>query len=299
MSPTTEELRSAIDEELSTLAPMTDGVGRARAAGQRRVRRRRTLRVAAVTAAVAVVAGVGYAAVDREPSAAPDAAADPAPRSERPGGDPRRTTADEAVARAMASPRITEQAWLDAFAATWDALLPRRFGGVTLTREPGSVPMLRTTAGTPRFDSWLSIGGYEGPRADQPGTSGCAGLRQVAAEADFRWDVTDCVDGTIASELDYLADREYTVGGDQSDTPGQGSHGAGVLVVGDNFFLEWGLQAVGPDAEVGLTADEMATMVEDPLFLRMAELGTRYFAERPDEPGASVVRQVDPTWPLS
>lgn len=70
-----------------------------------------------------------------------------------------------------------------------------------------------------------------------------------------------------------------------------------MLVVGDNFFLEWGVQAVGPDAEVGLTADEMATMLEDPLFLRLAELGTRYFAERPDEP--SIVRQVDPTWPLS
>ncbi|WP_377324010.1 hypothetical protein ACFJIY_04510 [Pimelobacter simplex] len=296
MSPTTEDLRTAIADELATLEPMTDVVGRARVAGRRRLRRRRTLRAGAAAAAVTVVAGLGYAAVDSDPTAAPDVAADATARSPRPA-DPRRTTAEEAVARAMASPRITEQAWLDAFAATWDALLPRRFGGVTLTREPGSAPLLRTASGTPRLDSWLSIGGYEGSRADQPGTSGCAGLRQVAAEADFRWDVTDCVDGTIAGELDYLADREFTVGGNQSDTPGRGRHGAGVLVVGDNFFLEWGVQAVGPDAEVGLTADEMATMLEDPLFLRLAELGTRYFAERPDEP--SIVRQVDPTWPLS
>lgn len=297
MSPTTEDLRTAIADELATLEPMTDVVGRARVAGRRRLRRRRAIRAGAVTAAVAVVAGLGYAVVDSDLPATPDVAADGTARSPRPAADPRRTTAEEAVARAMASPRITEQAWLDAFAATWDALLPRRFGGVTLTREPGAAPLLRTASGTPRLDSWLSIGGYEGPRADQPGTSGCAGLRQTAAEADFRWDVTDCVDGTVAGELDYLADREYTVGGDQSDTPGQGSHGAGALVVGDNFFLEWGVQAVGPDAEVDLTADEMATMLEDPLFLRLAELGTRYFAERPDEP--SIVRQVDPTWPLS
>ncbi|WP_156409838.1 hypothetical protein [Nocardioides sp. Soil796] len=295
-----ENLRERIAHELDTLAP-TDVVARARSAGERRLRRRRVSTGVAVLSVAALAVG-GHVVGTNDPAPGSDdrdqsVAVDPATAPDL------RDTATAVIADARADGKVTEKEWNDVLDATFDALLPKRFDGVDQVHRRDGITVLRTRGDNPRFDSGIGIQGYEGARSHQPGYGGCDGLREVAAEANFTWEIVDCADGTTGGgKLVYLADREFSALGnhssnDESDPDAPVGHGAAVIVLGDNFFLEWGMFA-HPDenAQIAFTADEMAAVVKDPLFLDAAEAGTTYFAQRPRDPRSATV-DVDPVWP--
>ncbi len=283
MSPTTEDLRDRLARELDSLAPMPDVVPAAAWAGSRRLRRRRA--GGSVVAATAVVACA--LAIGNLRGGAEDRAGEPASS----GGQARE--ASDPVALALRDGVVTQGEWVEAQRATFTDVLPTRFVDVALVERSGQPPSLKARVGDQDVEFHFGVQGFRGPRDLQPGTGGCAGLRQVAADSPFRWDILDCAEGTTGPGITVLADSEWSVASDSQ----AGSHASAVVMVGDGLFMEIGLLADGGRSPIDLTADEMVAMVREPEFLELAELGTTYAADLPRHPDEATVPAPDPVWP--
>ena len=163
MSPTTEDLRQRMADELEHFPALPDLSASALTGGRRRERRRRYA-VALAAAGVAAAVVVPTALIASRPGSvapSPDRVADGSTTAPTPSPDPALARAAAVRAEAEADGTVTRAEWDAAVTATLEALLPSRFGGVTLT-DNEAVPMVRTRAGEPRMDLYLGLGGYQG-----------------------------------------------------------------------------------------------------------------------------------------
>lgn len=299
MSPTTEDLRRRMADELDALPDLPDLSAPALAGGLRRQRRRRyAVALAATGLVVAAVVPAALVVTGRDAGApAPDRSrvADTTTTTPAPVPDPALARAAEARAAAEADGSVTRAEWDDAVTATLDALLPPRFGGVELTGND-AVTMVRTRAGTPHLDLWMGVNGYAGSRAIQPGSGGCPQVQQAADESDFTWTILDCADARFGDGFQALATTERVVGGQMSDSPGVATYAGGALLLNDALFVEIGIKPVGEEAPLTIRATELVDLLRTPDFLDLVRVGVIYARDR-TYPANSGFERVDPVWP--
>ncbi|WP_395659992.1 hypothetical protein [Nocardioides sp.] len=296
MSPTTEDLRRRMSDELGQFPTLPDLTTPALAGGRRR-RRHRRVAVGGAAVVGLVVAPLLFLVgqpdrVDDHPTTPADVAADPTNADAT--GDVRQRAA-RIRAEAEADGVVTDTEWSRSVVATLDALLPRRFGGVDRTPNDAVVEV-RTRAGSPRLDLWMSVSGYEGSRSSQPASGGCAQVEQAAADSDAPWDILDCADARFGDGFQALGTSERIVGGSRSDTPGSESYAGALLLLDDQLFVEVGISPVGKEAPLSVSADELVELGRDPDFLDLVREGVAYASQRVDAAGSGLV-QVEPVWP--
>lgn len=293
MSPI--NLREQLDDELVSVLPDRDLVLAGSAAGARTLRRRRLAGagVAAATLAAAVFVPSWLTA-----GGADDTAEDGqvAAESIRPGS-PEVATPDARAA--LADGVVTSREWARVQERVFDHLLPERFGAVTAAPMAGAAPgddpvafTLTTEAGAPRLEVFLTIQGVTG--GEQPGASGCAGLRDAARDRGpdlVEWVIIGCEDSDLGDGWRSRSSVEL------SRLRGEGApvHGASILTFHEGVWSEAGLAPVG-SGPVTITAEELATMSADPLWLDMLEVGSTYLGALPDDP-QSVATPALPVWP--
>lgn len=299
MSPTIDDLRLRMADELDELPALPDLTGPAIAGGRRRERRRRyavALGAAGLVAAATVPVGMlangqgsgrpapapGQVATDRGGTATPRAAEDRA-----------LTRAAARRAAAEADGVVTRAEWDTAVTATFDALLPARFGGVVLT-DNEAVPVVRTRAGAPPMELGFGLGGIAGPIDVQPGYGGCARVRQAITEVDFRWDLLDCGDARFDG-FHALATSSYTIDGAQSDSVGQEQYAGSLILLEEGLFVEVGIRPTEA-APVPITTEELLALAQDDDFLDLVRVGVIYTRDRESTHGAAL-ETADPTWP--
>lgn len=294
MSPTTEDLRRRMADELDRFPDLPDLTGVALAGGRRRRRHRRAAGAVAAAALVACAAVPVATLVGGGGSAAPApdrVAVDPAPAP---------TEAERAAAvraAAEADGVVTRAEWDRSVVATLDALLPDRFGSVELM-DNDAVTQVRTTAGSPPLELWLGVGGVDGPVSFQPGWGGCRDLRESAASVDFQFDILDCADARLRDGLRAQAETEHVVLGTQSDTPGSETYAASLIVLGSTVFTELAVGAPDRTTPTGVRADELLALGRSEDYLDLLRIGVLHAPERRSaHGGAPIGREVLPVWP--
>lgn len=299
MSPTTDDLRRRMSDELDQFPALPDLTGPVLAGGRRRRRHRRLVGAAAgsglaalVTVPVLLLVGHQDAASDRLPHPAEVATA-PTTAVEPPDAGRQRAAGLRAAAEADGT--VTDAEWDAAVVATFDALLPTRLGGVDLT-DNDAVVTVRTRSGSPRLDLWMAVSGYEGDRSLQPASGGCPQVEEAAADSDFEWDILDCADARFGGGYQALGASERVVGGSGSDTPGVETYAGGLLLLHDTLLVEVGIKPVGVEAPLSVTASELVDLARDPDFLDLVRIGVAHAGDRTYPANSGFVR-VDPVWP--
>lgn len=301
-----ENLRGRMARELDTLGGV-DVADAAQAAGKRKVRRRRAGAGVAALATAGLVAG-GVLVVTGGDQGGQDTQVASSTTGTRSGeaSDPKaadpREEARKLIEAAAADGTVTYDEWEATNVASFDVLLPDRFGNVEVVPQPKGTPEprrtvnLRTSQGNPRVNVGMGIQGFKGKPSMQPGAGDCAEARESEAQDPTEWEIIDCADGDIDGKIDYRAHRASVVLDESSDTPGEVSRWGEVAMIGDNFWLMLTFGGPTESQQVDLTAEEMEQIATDSLFLDLAELGTTYFAERPGDHKATP--STDPVWPL-
>lgn len=297
MSPTTEDLRRRMADELAGFGEIPDLATAAIAAGRRRRRRRRRAAGALAGAALAACAAVPVALL-----AGGGGSSAPTPQPGRiatdPVGPPTELQRAAAVrATVEADGVVTRAEWDRAVVATLDALLPSRFGSVEAVAND-AVSEVRTTTGSPRLELWLGVGGVDGRVDVQPGWGGCRELRDAAASVEFRFDVLDCADARLRDGLRARAELEHVVTGTESDTPGSETYGGSLIVLGETVFTELAVGAVDRGTPAGIEADELLAIAVSEDYLDLLRIGVLWARDaEPTHGGASIGASSDPVWP--
>lgn len=285
MSPTTAHLRRRIDAELDELDPIPDVSAAAARAGRARLRRRRLaggslLGVAAVGGGLAVGQALTGSGPDRSTRTATDPSEGPdAPSAPDPLADGRVTTAErnEAVRSGL------------------EAVLPPRYGAVSvLAKARNEIQMFGTAGGDPQVRIALATSG----RARADDTSADETDWSCASQSAAR-PILTCAEARLGDGWFAVATTERAGATEEpGSTP---TYGSTLLVLNDGVWSELAVSDLHWDGRsenrpAGLDAEEMIAMAQDPAYLDMLEVDTAWQATD-RRTLHSVARVPDPSWP--
>ncbi len=285
MSPTTDTLRRRIDAELDVLEPMPDLTTAAVRAGRTRLRRRR-LACGSLLGVAAVGGGLvaGLALTGSEPDRSTPAAVDPSGPTQGPvGHDP------------LADGRVTTEERDEAVRAGLEAVLPARYGAVSvLAKERNRIQMFGTSGGQPPIQIAVATNGRQRAGVTGPDETEWSCASQGEARRILSCAEASLGNGWFAVAVNERADATEEAG----STP---TYGSSLLVLNDGVWSELSISELGWDGYVenepaGITAQEMFEMAQDPAYLEMLKVDAAWQAQ--DRRSlSSVVEVPDPVWP--
>lgn len=284
MSPTTDTLRRRIDAELDVLEPMPDLTSAAVRAGRTRLRRRR-LASGSLLGVAAVGGGLvaGVALTDSEPEPKTPTALDPSGPTQGPvDHDP------------LADGRVTTHERDEAVRAGLEAVLPERYGAVSvLAKERNRIQMFGTAGGQPPIQIAVATNGRQRASVTGPDETEWSCASQSQARPILSCAEASLGNGWFAVAVNERADATEEAG----STP---TYGSTLLVLNDGVWSELAVSELGWDGYVendpaGITAQELLEMAQDPAYLEMLEVDAAWQPDR-DLPHM-VVEVPDPVWP--
>ena len=285
MSPTTDTLRRRIDAELDVLAPMPDLTSAAVRAGRSRLRRRR-LASGSLLGVAAVGGGLvaGVALTGSEPDRSTPTVVDPSgPSGKPPGTDP------------LADGRVTTEERDEAVRAGLEAVLPERYGAVSvLAKVRNRIQMFGTSGGQPPIQIAVATNGRQRASVTGPDETEWS----CASQGDAR-PILSCAEASLGNGWFAVAVTERADATEEAgSTP---TYGSSLLVLNDGVWSELSVSELGWDGYVenepaGITAQEMLEMAQDPAYLEMLEVDAAWQAQD-RRTLSSVVEVPDPVWP--
>lgn len=266
------EIRDRLQGELDQL-DLTGNLAPAALAQGRTRRRRRRAALATTALAAAAVGGTLLAN-----TALGGGEGDPARDGDLVATAPSSAPAVDPAAEALADGSVSTKEWNEVLRATFEQLLPDRYGAVrTMEYQPHRLQQFATAGGKPRLQLDLTVQGRQEDAENDPSDWSCAA--QDAARG-----LLDCAEAELGNGWFAVATSERTAGDAPNADGGADTYGTALLVMNEGVWVELGAEELGWDGlqengEAGITPQELIAMAQDPALLRAVEAGVTWQEE--------------------